>query len=664
MKYIFSVEWEDDFVAFCKKHDFSPTAFIVDYAKEKFSDKIVLAISNEKYCQWVAPNLSEVEARPIYESLNNILVDKLHLQGKAKVMTVRYYPYGSSTAEQTASSDEGAKSDGSTDSLSKNPLSQNIEALAADLIGAGEFVDLVHEIAKVAPFTANGTLGEIFNKRHYLFSIDNGYELETYVDILAEALRKAGMFSGDDVTIDYQTISKESNGRESVFEHPLESINSRVDHMLCVFNISAWMDSVRTEDFRNFLQEVSAQSNNIVVFVIPFVEKDTLNRVYEGIHDVVDLRVVSFVPFNKDELQLTAERYLQSYCTTMTEDAWAVFHSMVLQEKADGTFYGVSTVKKICREILFAKTIYNADHDLTDMEVKGEQLQAVAPHLDEEQSAQAMLDKMVGLDAVRKKLYEIVGQIEAARNIPDMDMPSVHMRFVGNPGTGKTTVARIMGRMLKERGLLRIGDLYEVHGRDLVGRYIGETAPKTAGICRDAYGSVLFIDEAYSLCRDTGDTKDFGREALDTLIAQMENHRSDMVVIMAGYTDDIANMMKANFGLENRMPYMVEFPNYTRDELYRIFEGMVNRQGPHDEEILPEAKRFFDGLEDSFLADKSFGNGRYVRNLFERTRAKAIMRMQIHKEPALILRREDFQAATSDSEFRRTDTGSRKIGFN
>ena len=155
-----------------------------------------------------------------------------------------------------------------------------------------------------------------------------------------------------------------------------------------------------------------------------------------------------------------------------------------------------------------------------------------------------------------------------------MERPCIHMRFVGNPGTGKTTVARIIGKILKEKGVLRIGNFYEYAGRDFCGRYVGETAPKTASICRDAYGSVLFIDEAYSLYRGDDNSRDYGREALDTLIAEMENHRNDFVVIMAGYTDDMDKLMAGNMGLASRMPYTIEFPNFTREQLYEIFESM------------------------------------------------------------------------------------------
>ncbi|MBO7666285.1 MAG: AAA family ATPase, partial [Clostridia bacterium] len=152
-----------------------------------------------------------------------------------------------------------------------------------------------------------------------------------------------------------------------------------------------------------------------------------------------------------------------------------------------------------------------------------------------------------------------------------VDRPCIHMRFVGSPGTGKTTVARIIGQIFREEGILRKGAFMEYSARSLCAEYVGQTAVRTAAICRDAYGSVLFIDEAYALYDGSRSSNDYGREALTTLISEMENHRDDMLVIMAGYTDDMETLMQGNAGVRSRMPFMIEFPNYTRTQLYEIF---------------------------------------------------------------------------------------------
>ena len=186
------------------------------------------------------------------------------------------------------------------------------------------------------------------------------------------------------------------------------------------------------------------------------------------------------------------------------------------------------------------------------------------------------------------------------------------------------------------------GQLFEHYARDLCGKFIGETAPKTAAICRDAYGGILFIDEAYALFRgDDGSGRDFGREAIDTLVTEMENHRSDLMVIMAGYPDEMEQLLESNKGLKSRMPYRIEFPNYT------------GAQAVTD---------YFGSLTQKTLTAKTFSNGRFVRNVFERTWAKAALRCQLGGDICRELTAEDFLAAVKN--FQDVDTSMHNpIGF-
>jgi SpoVK/Ycf46/Vps4 family AAA+-type ATPase len=279
-------------------------------------------------------------------------------------------------------------------------------------------------------------------------------------------------------------------------------------------------------------------------------------------------------------------------------------------------------------------------------------------------SGMEQLNKLVGIDSIKTRVEEIIAQIELSLKDSSIQRPCIHMRFVGNPGTGKTTVARIIGKILKERGVLRVGAFFEYAGRDFCGRYIGETAPKTTSICRDAYGSVLFIDEAYSLYRGNGDTRDYGREAIDTLIAEMENHRSDFVVIMAGYTSDMENLMEGNLGLASRMPYIIEFPNFSREQLYNIFVSMVKNKFKYDDSLFDVAHNFFINLPEEVISSKEFSNARYVRNLFERTWAKAAMRCQLNGKTDIVITHDDFEHASADKEFATDMPKKTRIGFN
>ena len=242
--------------------------------------------------------------------------------------------------------------------------------------------------------------------------------------------------------------------------------------------------------------------------------------------------------------------------------------------------------------------------------------------------------------------------------------PSIHMLFSGNPGTGKTTVARIVARLLRDEGVLRKGNLIEVRGRDLCGEYVGQTAPKTSAICRDAYGSVLFIDEAYSLFRGDASDRDYGREALDTLVAEMENHRDDMCVIMAGYTDEMATMLGGNAGLKSRIPFVVDFPNYTKRELGDIFFSMLGDTFEYEKPLEKAVRGFFDGIPDEVIGERGFSNARFVRNLYERTWGRAAYRSSLDDGDVRILA-SDLLGAADEKEFKQllNKNARRPIGF-
>jgi stage V sporulation protein K len=180
----------------------------------------------------------------------------------------------------------------------------------------------------------------------------------------------------------------------------------------------------------------------------------------------------------------------------------------------------------------------------------------------------------------------------------------------GNPGTGKTTVARIVGKLFREMGVLEKGHIVEVERADLVGEYIGHTAQRTKEQIKKAIGGVLFIDEAYSLAR--GGEKDFGREAIDTLVKAMEDYRTSLVLILAGYPDEMARFLKSNPGLRSRFPFHIDFPDYAPDELIKIAEIMLRNR----EYVLSlRARRKLFTLVLNRRVDT--GNARWIRNLIE-----------------------------------------------
>lgn len=232
----------------------------------------------------------------------------------------------------------------------------------------------------------------------------------------------------------------------------------------------------------------------------------------------------------------------------------------------------------------------------------------------------AELDGLIGLDGVKREVHSLINLIKVRKmreqhGLKVMDM-SFHMVFTGNPGTGKTTVARLVAKIYKQLGFLSQGQLIETDRSGLVAGYVGQTAGKVTEVVKSALGGILFIDEAYALARK-GMENDFGREAIDTLVKLMEDNRDDLVVIVAGYTDEMHDFLTSNPGLISRFNKYIDFPDYTDDELMSILAMNAKKQGYV---ITQDANRVVRGmLEDMTVSERlDFGNARGMRNTLEK----------------------------------------------
>jgi probable Rubsico expression protein CbbX len=241
---------------------------------------------------------------------------------------------------------------------------------------------------------------------------------------------------------------------------------------------------------------------------------------------------------------------------------------------------------------------------------------------------------LVGLAPVKNRIREIAALLLVDRARAQFGLstsrPNLHMSFTGSPGTGKTTVALRMADMLHRLGYLRRGHLVSVTRDDLVGQYVGHTAPKTKDVLKRAMGGLLFIDEAYYLYRADNE-RDYGQESIEILLQVMENQREDLVVILAGYKDRMDSFFVSNPGMGSRIAHHIDFPDYTLDELEDIGKLMVRAEGYS---FTPEAQLTFRDYLQRRKEQPRFANARSVRNAIERARLRHASRLMEAKRPA------------------------------
>ena len=309
----------------------------------------------------------------------------------------------------------------------------------------------------------------------------------------------------------------------------------------------------------------------------------------------------------------------------------------------------------------FAAAVSAGEADVESV-VRGSRVHKVLEEIDRE---------LIALAPVKRRIHEIAALLVIDRLREEMGVrsqrPTLHMSFTGNPGTGKTTVALRMASILHRLGYIDKGHLVSVTRDDLVGQYVGHTAPKTKDVVKRALGGVLFIDEAYYLHRQENE-RDYGQETVEVLLQVMESERQDLVVVMAGYHDRMEEFFQANPGMGSRVAHHIRFPDYAVDELLEIARRMVDRQGYAMSEDAARALREY---IERRIERPRFANGRSIRNAVERARMRQATRLfESHRkltrqdlvtiEPEDILRSSVFSDTEEDPETGRC--GSREVG--
>lgn len=516
---------------------------------------------------------------------------------------------------------------------------------------------------------------------HYIFRIDRGMGISTSLKLLGELFHSLQIIGKPAV----REISLPAVQRKHTSEYN-EILNSFLERNISHFKGVLCIDmesysAGETIELRQLLDRMlEDQDGCVYVFRFPSSASDGSGRKAEmSIRDLLHVREIDFKNINDASLKEYIISGLDGYGYKLPENAGMLLEKVIENERSDGFFHYYRTAEKVLQTIVFEKLRMGNTVDNTGgVPIEYEELSAIVDGIIMEngkntavKSGWDQLNEMVGLEDVKKKVREIAAVLNwsrkaAAEGLQD-SMPNYHMVFCGNPGTGKTEVARIVGRIFREIGLLKVGGFFEATRKDLVAQFVGHTAPKTAAKVDEALGSVLFIDEAYSLV-DNGSVS-YGDECINTLMTGMDNHRNDMVVIFAGYKDQMEGFLSSNPGLKSRIPHYLEFPDYNADELAQIFLSKIAGY-IYDDVFIKKVKDTFEYICAKLSGTQNFGNGRLVRNIVERMKMKMALRLENSgitsgRELRIVLP-EDLERALEDKDIANLldgGAGRNKVGF-
>ena len=504
---------------------------------------------------------------------------------------------------------------------------------ADDLVGQEQAKASVAEviaIARVNQARAARGLAEVKVNLHAMFVGAPGTGKTTFARYYAQEIRKLGLLSqGHLVEVTRRDLVAEYSGQTA--PKTAAVIESAIGGVLFVdeaYALKRKDDSFGQECVDALITGIENHRHDLVVILAGY-EDEMREFAHEnpGLASRIPNRV-RFADFTDDQLGEILDRFLERAEMQLSSQNRAFAVELISRKRKGRSFGNAREVRNLFERALTQQSVRLSKHDLTSLTEStfttllrsdltperddvGDDVSATA----EQHSPMADLNALIGLGAVKQEVAQWVDFITVSRaRAPGEGLANLnlHMVFSGNPGTGKTTVARLLGSTFRDLGLLGTGHVVEVDRSELVAGYVGQTAIKTKERIQEAFGGILFIDEAYTLARG-GDA--FGQEAIDTLLKIMEDERDRLVVILAGYPLEMAFFLRTNPGLSSRFGVQLEFDDYASDELLGIARLLVESKGYHltDEAATQLAAR----LEEERSLGSRFGNGRAVRNHLE-----------------------------------------------
>lgn len=531
----------------------------------------------------------------------------------------------------------------------RDPAKKSVEAALDQLnvlTGLSQVKDKVNRIVKYTQFykIRSSRLAleeEVKSAYHFAFLGNPGTGKTTVARILGDIFHSLGIIEKSEVVeVDRSDLVGEFVGQTAVKTKAV--IDKAMGGVLFVDEAYALAPAGGGNDFGaeaidTLLKAMEDNRDNLIVIFAGY--NDEMRRLLQ-INPGLDSRInfqIQFEDYTSEELVDIAQSFAKSHHYDLTPEAIDAFKLRISERQVDIHFANARAVRNIIEDAIRERAYRLMDTDMSqeDLSILEPEDFGVNPDQlfgDDLDGLMEELHALQGLDGVKNQVQSIINYIRADKMRNEIGSSSselmLHMAFLGNPGTGKTTIARLVSQILKAIGVLKKGHLVEVTRDDLVGGYVGQTGPKTLDKIKEAYGGVLFVDEAYSLAGSSDN--DFGYEAISTLIKEMEDNRDKLLVIFAGYTKEMDQLFAMNSGISSRIGYTINFEDYTAEQLVNIFVNFSEKERFH----------FADDAKESLLAvfeevilnaDGNFGNGRTARQYFEK--AKLVQSNRLATQP-------------------------------
>ena len=512
-----------------------------------------------------------------------------------------------------------------------------------------------------------GHLDQFFEQR-LLLAMDEGWGEMEFMNAIRDTLLQYYNVSEENAQAHVLRVPKEKSNTywESQLDFCKRIAKEKKDKggfSIIVCDLLEHTDNLNSIIFLNMLAEFSKQLEGaLFVAWIPYGNAVTRKRAEERLSQIMSIRSVDIpaIPLN-NQVAYVAEKLAEKdfFLSDASEE---LLKKWICMKEEDGNHRGYLTLENMCGTLIYQTVLRGGDMKIEEQVIEEQMMYS------QRQDAYELLNELIGMSVLKAKIKEIVAQIKLQRQLVDMgrkiERPSLHMAFLGNPGTGKTTLARILGKIFKQENILRKGEFYEHSGNEFLEGNVSDMVRNMRKTCKESYGSVMFIDEAYGMAigHSNGNT---GDDIVPILVEEMENYRDDMCVIFAGYEDEMNSFFKTNSGLKSRIPHILHFPNYSREELMEIFYRMTEGSFECEVELKETLEDYLESISDAQYESKEFSNARFIRNLYERTWGKAAYRINFTEDKEIILKESDLSAALEEDMFVNMveKKEKRRIGF-